>query len=129
VLAGRSLGLVFGVLEDKDAAGMLAALLPLCERAWFTAPPSQRALPSATLLSLARQLGFERAVCEPQPAKALAAAQSWARTREGGGAVLASGSVYLVGDLLAHARELGLHTSVEQTGDHDEPARSAQGRG
>jgi dihydrofolate synthase / folylpolyglutamate synthase len=141
VLAGRSLGLVLGVLEDKDAAGMLAALLPLCERAWFTAPPSQRALPPATLLSLARQLGFEQAACEPQPAKALAAAQSWARTREGGGAVLASGSVYLVGDLLAHARELGLlavcplgmpfrvHTGVEQVGERDEPAQNAQGRG
>ena len=35
LLAGRSLALVLGVLEDKDAASMLAALLPLCERAWF----------------------------------------------------------------------------------------------
>jgi dihydrofolate synthase/folylpolyglutamate synthase len=135
VLAGRSLGLVLGVLEDKDAAGMLAALLPLCERAWFTAPPSQRALPPATLLSLARQLGFEQAACEPQPSRALAAAQSWARTREGGGAVLASGSVYLVGYLLAHARELGLpvpfgvHTGVEQVGEREQPAQSARGRG
>ena len=57
--AGRS-ALVLGVLEDKDAAGMLAALLPLCERAWFTAPPSSRALSPAALQSLARQLGFER---------------------------------------------------------------------
>ncbi len=90
MLAGRSLGLVLGVLEDKDAAGMLAVLLPLCERAWFTAPPSRRALPPATLLSLARQLGFEQAACEPQARTALPEAQSWARTREGGGAVLAT---------------------------------------
>jgi dihydrofolate synthase/folylpolyglutamate synthase len=133
LLAGRSLGLVLGVLEDKDAAGMLALLLPMCERAWFTAPPSQRALPPATLLSLARQLGFEQAVCEPQPAKALTAAQSWARAQEGGGAVLASGSVYLVGDLLAHARELGLRpvieTSqrIETSEDRDGSAREANG--
>jgi dihydrofolate synthase / folylpolyglutamate synthase len=129
VLAGRSLALVLGVLEDKDAAGMLAVLLPLCERAWFTAPPSQRALPPATLLSLARQLGFEQAICEPQPAKALAAAQSWARTREAGGAVLASGSVYLVGDLLARARELGLHTGLESVDEREESAQGTQGRG
>ncbi len=116
LLEGRSLALVLGVLEDKDAAGMLAGLLGVCERAWFTAPPSPRALSPAALESLARQLGFEQAVCEPKPARALAGAQSWARTREGGGAVLATGSVYLVGDLLAHARELGLRTGLDVVG-------------
>jgi dihydrofolate synthase/folylpolyglutamate synthase len=129
LLAGRSLGLVLGVLDDKDAARMLSALLPLCERAWFTAPPSQRALPPATLVSLARQLGFEQTACELQPAKALAAAQSWARSQEGGGAVLATGSVYLVGDLLAQARELGLHTGLDEIGKRDEQTQSARGRG
>jgi dihydrofolate synthase / folylpolyglutamate synthase len=110
VLAGRRLGLVLGVLEDKDAASMLAALLPLCERAWFTAPPSSRALSPAALESLARQLGFAAARCEPRPRVALEQARDWARTvkgtseRGGGAAVLATGSVYLVGDLLAGER-------------------------
>jgi dihydrofolate synthase/folylpolyglutamate synthase len=98
---GRPLALVLGVLEDKDAASMLAALLPLCRRAWFTAPPSSRALSPAALQSLARQLGFAEVACEPRPALALARAREWAR--EQAGAVLATGSVYLVGDLLAHA--------------------------
>jgi dihydrofolate synthase/folylpolyglutamate synthase len=129
LLGGRALALVLGVLEDKDAAAMLAALLPLCERAWFTAPPSQRALPPATLLSLARQLGFERATCESQPGRALAAAQSWARAREGGAAVLATGSVYLVGDLIARARELGLQVDLAHSGERPEPSGSAAGRG
>jgi dihydrofolate synthase / folylpolyglutamate synthase len=129
LLAGRRLALVLGVLEDKDAAQMLAALLPLCERAWFTAPPSQRALPPATLLSLARQLGFEQAVCEPRPASALAAAQSWARTLGGDGAVLASGSVYLVGDLLANASELGLDTGLQRSSERDERSQGTRGRG
>jgi dihydrofolate synthase/folylpolyglutamate synthase len=120
---------VLGVLEDKDAARMLAALLPLCERAWFTAPPSQRALPPATLLSLARQLGFEQAVCEPRPTSALAAAQSWARTLGGDGAVLASGSVYLVGDLLANASELGLDTGLQRSSERDERSQGTRGRG
>ena len=98
----RPLALVLGVLEDKDAASMLGALLGRCERAWFTAPPSSRALSPAALESLARQLGFDTVVCEPEPARALAEAQRWARGRGAGAAVLATGSVYLVGDLLAH---------------------------
>jgi dihydrofolate synthase/folylpolyglutamate synthase len=96
--AGAPVALVLGVLEDKDAAGMLAPLLEVCERAWFTAPPSARALSPAALQSLARQLGFEAVACEPEAARALAEARSWAR--EHGGVVLATGSVYLVGDLL-----------------------------
>jgi dihydrofolate synthase/folylpolyglutamate synthase len=101
----RPVGLVLGVLEDKDAASMLAALLPVCERAWFTAPPSSRALSPAALQSLARQLGFDsvdgdRSEIVQQPRRALADAQRWARGRGAGAAVLATGSVYLVGDLL-----------------------------
>jgi dihydrofolate synthase/folylpolyglutamate synthase len=100
--AGAPLALVLGVLEDKDAAAMLAPLLEVCERAWFTAPPSSRALSPAALQSLARQLGFEDASCEPDPARALEAARAWALER--GASVLATGSVYLVGDLLARQR-------------------------
>jgi dihydrofolate synthase / folylpolyglutamate synthase len=104
VLACRGpLALVLGVLDDKDAAGMLAALLPLSERAWFTAPHSARALPPAALASLARQLGFEQSECEPKPVLALAQARSWASKQ--GGAVLATGSVYLVGELLGHLQD------------------------
>ncbi|HXP37032.1 MAG TPA: Mur ligase family protein, partial [Solirubrobacteraceae bacterium] len=99
VLEGRPLALVLGVLEDKDAVRMLEQLLGVCERAWFTAPPSGRALSPAALESLARQLGFAEVVCEPSARRALSEAQDWARER--GAAVLATGSVYLVGDLLA----------------------------
>ena len=74
VLGGRAVGLVMGVLEDKDAAGMLATLLPVCERAWFTAPPSPRALSPAALQSLARQLDSTRSTASPSPAGARAGA-------------------------------------------------------
>jgi len=115
-------GLVLGVLEDKDAASMLAALMPLVARAWFTAPPSSRALSPAALQSLARQLGFEAAECEPNPARALEHAQRWARELgdDGGrpGAVLVTGSVYLVGDVLAQQR----HEAPER------PARRSDAR-
>ena len=59
------------------------------------------------LLSRASQLAFEPAACEPEPRTALDQAQRWARAR--GGAVLATGSVYLVGDLLGEL-ELGART-------------------
>jgi dihydrofolate synthase/folylpolyglutamate synthase len=109
VIADRPLALVLGVLEDKDAAGMLGPLLGACERAWFTAPPSSRALSPAALQSLARQRGFERVACTPRPAQALAGAQRWAREHDA--AVLATGSVYLVGDLLA-GMQAGLHAGA-----------------
>jgi len=105
LVGGRGVALVLGVLEDKDAAGILQALLPLCERAWFTAPPSERALSPAALLSLARQLGFERATCEPSAWVALAAAREWARAHDA--VVLATGSVYLVGELLGRIDAAG----------------------
>ncbi|HWX74716.1 MAG TPA: cyanophycin synthetase, partial [Solirubrobacteraceae bacterium] len=98
VLGERPLALVMGVLEDKDAAAMLERLLARSERAWFTAPPSPRALSPAALESRARQLRFEHATCEPDPRRALREAQAWARANCG--AVLVTGSVYLVGELL-----------------------------
>ncbi|HEV3318998.1 MAG TPA: Mur ligase family protein [Solirubrobacteraceae bacterium] len=110
VLGGRGVALVMGVLEDKDAASMLAALLPVCERAWFTAPPSPRALSPAALQSLARQLGFDAVECEPRPERALEQARRWAGEEEGGRAVLATGSIYLVGDLL---RGLGASDTLD----------------
>jgi dihydrofolate synthase/folylpolyglutamate synthase len=102
LLAARPVGLVLGVLEDKDAVSMLRALLGVCERAWFTVPPSSRALSPAALQSLARQLGFDAMACEPEPWRALSEARRWARERGDRAAVLATGSIYLVGDLLGH---------------------------
>jgi dihydrofolate synthase / folylpolyglutamate synthase len=103
VVGERPLALVLGVLEDKDAAGMLERLLGVCERAWFTAPPSPRALSPAALQSRARQLDFAGAECEADPRLALDCARQWARGRAG--AVLATGSVYLVGELLGAIAE------------------------
>ncbi len=101
LIGERRLGLVMGVLEDKDAAGMLAALLPCCDRAWFTAPLSPRALSPAALHSLARQLGFDAASCEPEPARALEQASDWASAGAADArAVLVTGSIYLVGALM-----------------------------
>jgi dihydrofolate synthase/folylpolyglutamate synthase len=101
VFGDAPLALVFGVLDDKDAAAMLATLRGSFERAWLTAPASPRALPVAKLEEIAREAGLHETTCEPDSARALEAARTWAHSR--GGAVLATGSVYLVGELLSAA--------------------------
>ncbi len=98
--AGRRLVAVVSILDDKDAAGMLRALLPHAEHVVFTRSRNPRALPPATLASLCAQLGGPPCDLEADPRRALARA----RERAGaGGVVLATGSIYLVADLLAPA--------------------------
>jgi dihydrofolate synthase / folylpolyglutamate synthase len=98
--AGRRLVAVVSILEDKDAAGMLRALLPHAEHVVFTRNRNPRALPPATLASLAGQLDGPPTELEADPRRALARA----RERAGaGGVVLATGSIYLVADLLRPA--------------------------
>jgi dihydrofolate synthase/folylpolyglutamate synthase len=96
VLEGRLLVGVFAVLEDKDAAGMLSALLPLCERAVFTRSLNPRSLPPATLETLAAKLGGPPSETARDPESAVARAVELAGPQ---GAVLATGSIYLVADL------------------------------
>src|SRR4051812_17294277 len=57
VVGIRPLTAVVSILDDKDAAGMLRALLGHCDSVVFTASRHPRALPPATLASLAEQLG------------------------------------------------------------------------
>jgi dihydrofolate synthase/folylpolyglutamate synthase len=100
-LAGRPLVAVVSVLDDKDAAAMLAALLPLCAGVVFTANANPRALSPATLASLAGQVGAPAASrVEADPRRAVALARELAGA---GGVVLATGSIYLVADLLRPA--------------------------
>lgn len=100
VLAGRPLGLVFGLLADKDAAGFLGALAPLVRRGWVVPLPSERNMPLDRLRAAARAAGME--VGENTLADALAEARPWAR-REGG-LVCVAGSLVLAGEVLK-ARE------------------------
>ena len=87
------------ILDDKDAAAMLRPLLAACKAAVFTASANPRALPPATLASLAGQLGFTGVtVIERDPHRALEQAQALAGP---GGVAIATGSIYLVADLLS----------------------------
>jgi dihydrofolate synthase/folylpolyglutamate synthase len=100
-LAGRSLVAVVSVLDDKDAAPMLASLLELCAGVVFTTSANPRALPAATLAALAGDLpAGVRARVEDDPRRALARARELAGDD---GVVLATGSIYLVADLMRPA--------------------------
>jgi dihydrofolate synthase/folylpolyglutamate synthase len=101
LLAGRTrLVAVISILDDKDAAGMLGRLLPSADALVLTSSQNPRALPPPTLQSLARQLGGPSAETVRDPLAALARARELAGPD---GVVLATGSIYLVADLVAPA--------------------------
>ncbi|MDA0181220.1 Mur ligase family protein [Solirubrobacter phytolaccae] len=90
---------VIAVLDDKDAAAMLKALLPRLSAAVFTRVPNPRALSPATLADLAAKVGSTvPSEIEPDPRKAVSRAREIAGEH---GTVLATGSIYLVADLLS----------------------------
>lgn len=102
-LAGRPLVAVMAILDDKDAAAMLAELLPLCTHVVFCRIDNPRALSPATLASLAGQVGVLGAGgihTERDVHSAVALARELAGSE---GVVLATGSIYLLADLLRPA--------------------------
>ena len=99
-VAGRPLVAVVSVLEDKDAAPMLERLLELCAAIVFTASANPRALPAAALAALVDLPEGVTGRVEADPRRALAAARELAGP---GGVVLATGSIYLVADLMRPA--------------------------
>ena len=101
VIGDRELVAVVSVLDDKDAAGMLRALMGKCSSLVFTASRNPRALPPATLASLAAQLGGPPSEIVRDPHDALQRARELAGPD---GAVLATGSIYLVADLVPGER-------------------------
>jgi dihydrofolate synthase/folylpolyglutamate synthase len=98
VLDGRRPAvLVASVLDDKDAAGMLSALLPLFDSAIFTRCANPRALSPATLESLAAKVEGPPSETVAEPRAAIERAQEIAGPD---GAVVATGSIYLIADLV-----------------------------
>ena len=69
---------VIGVLDDKDAAGMLGALLPLFDRVVFTRSHNPRSLSPATLATLEEKLGGPPAETVADPRAALERARELA---------------------------------------------------
>ena len=95
--ARRPSVLVASVLDDKDAAGMLSALLPAFDGAVFTRCENPRALSPATLESLASKVGDLPLATVAEPAAAVERARAMAGPD---GAVVVTGSIYLIADLV-----------------------------
>jgi dihydrofolate synthase / folylpolyglutamate synthase len=93
----RRIVAVVSVLDDKDAAGMLRELLPLCAEVVFTQSANPRALPPGTLESLSGQLRGPPAQTVADPRRALETAR---RAAGPDGVAVATGSIYLIADLL-----------------------------
>jgi len=93
---------VVGVLEDKDAAGMLETLLPHFDRVVFTRPANPRSLSPATLVTLAEKLGGPPGETVASPRAAVERARELAGPD---GVVLATGSIYLIADLVREAAD------------------------
>jgi dihydrofolate synthase / folylpolyglutamate synthase len=87
--------LVASILADKDAAGMLAALSALGGRLVATSSSSPRALPAAKLAALAQPF-FADIQVVADPREALVRGRGLAGEA---GAVLVTGSLYLLADL------------------------------
>jgi dihydrofolate synthase/folylpolyglutamate synthase len=100
---GRPVDLLFGVLADKAAAEMLAALAPHARTIVLTTPDSPRAEAPAKLTVL---LGDRPGVIvEPDPGRALDRLLDL--VAEGGEVAVGCGSIYLIGDLRRRLCERG----------------------
>ncbi len=100
--------LVASVLDDKDAAGMLAVLLDGVDRAVFTRCSIPRSLPPGSLAALCGDLGGPPAEVVDEPERALARARELAGPE---GCVLVTGSIHLIADLVrddVHSRASAL---------------------
>jgi dihydrofolate synthase / folylpolyglutamate synthase len=87
--------LLFAAMRDKPAAAMLEILKPASDAVVLTSLPVARGTPPADLARVASAAGFRVAV-EPEPATALERARDLASPA---GLVVASGSLYLVGEI------------------------------
>jgi dihydrofolate synthase/folylpolyglutamate synthase len=99
-LPAREYVLVLSILADKDVDGMVAALSPLGKRAIVTSSSNPRALAPAELARRAEPF-FSQIQVVSDPVAALESARLTAGEQ---GAVLVTGSLYLLADLAAAIR-------------------------
>ncbi|MHB8417999.1 MAG: bifunctional folylpolyglutamate synthase/dihydrofolate synthase [Myxococcales bacterium] len=91
---GRPMRLVFGVLEGKEAAPMIAALFPLARSVRLAAPLTQRARAPETLLPLARRHCHDVSLSGSVPE----ALRTSLASAEPSDLVVVCGSLYVVGE-------------------------------
>ncbi|MFT4028908.1 MAG: folylpolyglutamate synthase/dihydrofolate synthase family protein [Protaetiibacter sp.] len=99
--------IVLGVLADKDARGIVRELAVVASRVDVTEPPSERALPAEELAEFVRDdVEPDDVLLHASVADALDAARVWA-SRSPRRAVVVTGSIVLVGEVIARAADEG----------------------
>ncbi|WP_105565295.1 bifunctional folylpolyglutamate synthase/dihydrofolate synthase [Microbacterium halophytorum] len=98
-------GIVLGVLDDKDAAGIIAQLGPVAAHLFVTEPDSPRAASADFLADLIEAAG-QRVTVGRDLAEAADAARAWAAEGDKR-AVAIAGSVVLAGEAIALSEEDG----------------------
>ncbi len=93
----KSIGLI-SMLSDKDARNTLLELKDVFETLVVTEVDNPRKMPSSDLAEAARSLGFKQVLLEPNLAEAFEYARNRAAAESM--ALFATGSLYMVGDLL-----------------------------
>ncbi|GAA2831022.1 dihydrofolate synthase/folylpolyglutamate synthase [Leucobacter komagatae] len=102
--AFEELAIVTGVLEEKDAHGLLETLAPIAHQVFVTAVDSPRALPVEELAVIAESAIPDTPIEELASLPlALERARSWAG-ESNSRAVLVVGSVLLAGEAITHSR-------------------------
>ena len=120
-LPARRFVLVSSILRDKDVDEMLRLFARASDHLVATTAPNPRALPAAELARRARPF-FGRVDVNPEPSEALLAAREAAGPS---GAVLVSGSLYLLSSLAAARPGRG---TMETAGEHVSGAGSLAGK-
>jgi dihydrofolate synthase/folylpolyglutamate synthase len=100
-LSGKRLRLVYASMRDKAIGEISEILFPLAREVYLTQPSPARAATPREILAAARHLP-DRVIIEPEPARAL---ESAVRASDPQDAVLAVGSLFLVGDVKKALRE------------------------
>lgn len=96
--SGRNLVLIIGVLKNKDIQGIAKALCPLANQVIATCVKNPRALPSEEIYTKIKRYCLVKPLREDKVKEALKKARKIAGER---GVVCATGSVYLIGEILS----------------------------
>ncbi|MGH1548594.1 bifunctional folylpolyglutamate synthase/dihydrofolate synthase [Leifsonia poae] len=96
---------VVGILEDKDARGVIRALAPVATQFFVTQPGSDRARDAEDFGDVVRdEVGDEAVIVYSDAIDALEGAREWAQDGPKR-AVVVAGSIVLVGQAMAYAEE------------------------
>ena len=102
LFGGRPLAVVAAFSRDKEHAAILRALGKAATRFTLTQFAGERATPAGQLLAAAPSRHHEAEIV-PDAREAIDRARAWARARKG--AVLVTGSFFLIGEVMSHLRQ------------------------